>query len=306
MLSLLTAKKSFDDPWVGHRRWNERYRLHTRRMTIAEGAARLRRKTAGLLRDRREECEAIGRDGFAIIPDFLPAGLFAKVAAEAEAAVAKATAQHLPTGTGEGGYGPPHPFDGGFDRWDGSTLNRYLVIDGAPLPALAEASTMPALTAFTRQIVGLPHARSKNHLYLTRSGDETRNHDPQRDLHRDTFFSSMKFWLFLRPVRPDDGPFVYVPGSHLLTTERLAWEQSEAERIVADPGTLNAGGSFRIGTERLADLDLPEPVACVCEANTLVIANTMGFHARGQAEPGTERLALYGWRRPFPFGVVGR
>src|SRR5260370_1309121 len=49
--------------------------------------------------------------------------------------------------------------------------------------------------------------------------------DPQTDLHTDTFHPTVKAWLFLTDVEPDAMPFVYVPGSHRLTPERLQWER---------------------------------------------------------------------------------
>ena len=36
-------------------------------------------------------------------------------------------------------------------------------------------------------------------------------------------------------------------------------------------------------------------------ANTLVLADVFGFHRRGAAVPGRQRLALYGWNRQYPF-----
>ena len=44
-------------------------------------------------------------------------------------------------------------------------------------------------------------------------------------LHADTFHPTVKAWLFLTDVAADAGPFTYVPGSHRLTPERLAWER---------------------------------------------------------------------------------
>ena len=49
--------------------------------------------------------------------------------------------------------------------------------------------------------------------------------DPQTALHADTFHPTVKAWLFLTDVAADAGPFTYVPGSHRLTPERLAWER---------------------------------------------------------------------------------
>ena len=36
-------------------------------------------------------------------------------------------------------------------------------------------------------------------------------------------------------------------------------------------------------------------------ANNLVLADVFDFHRRGAAVPGRQRLALYGWNRPYPF-----
>src|SRR5438132_582901 len=49
--------------------------------------------------------------------------------------------------------------------------------------------------------------------------------DPQTALHADTFHPTVKAWLFLTDVAADQGPFTYVPGSHRLSPERLAWER---------------------------------------------------------------------------------
>ena len=57
--------------------------------------------------------------------------------------------------------------------------------------------------------------------------------DPQTNLHSDTFHPSAKAWLFLEDVAEDEGPFVYVPGSHLLNPARLNWEQQKSEAITA-------------------------------------------------------------------------
>ena len=65
------------------------------------------------------------------------------------------------------------------------------------------------------------------------------------------------------------------------------------------------GGSFRIEENKLAALGLPPPASFEVAANTLVVADTMGFHRRGAAQAGSRRLAVYGNRRPWPFGLIG-
>src|SRR5436190_1683160 len=98
--------------------------------------------------------------------------------------------------------------------------------------------------------------------------------DPQTALHADTFHPTVKAWLFLTDVAADAGPFTYVPGSHRLTPERIAWERrmSLAARHSADPEIRQ--GSFRITPDELAALGLPEPRIFAVPANTLIVADT--------------------------------
>ena len=138
-------------------------------------------------------------------------------------------------------------------------------------------------------------------VYLTVHGRESSTPDLQKELHRDTFFRALKFWYFIRPVLAQDGPFEYVPGSHRLSPIRLRWEQATADAAIAHRLDPDVSGSFRIQDGMLEDLGLPAPVSITCPANTLVLADVFGFHRRGQALPGRERLALYGWNRPYPF-----
>jgi len=120
--------------------------------------------------------------------------------------------------------------------------------------ALAErmAALRRTYSSAARQIVGVPHAAAKTQLYLTVNRDDQANYDIQRDLYRDTVFSAMKLWLFLRPVAAADGPFTFVLGSHWLTPERLAWEQAEAVSFWG-AGTMTGGGVNQIFTGRRYD-----------------------------------------------------
>src|SRR3546814_11353522 len=52
--------------------------------------------------------------------------------------------------------------------------------------------------------------------------------DSQTALHSDTYHPTMKAWFFLHDVANDEGPFQYVPGSHRLTPQRIAWEKRKS------------------------------------------------------------------------------
>ena len=301
MLSLLSRTKSFRDPWVGHPVLNRRWQLHRRRLLFAEALRRWRR---GLRPETTPVDEAVlrlRRDGYVVLENVLPADDFEALREEAETAVATAALRHsLPHNQREG-FLPKQPFSGGFDRFDGGTLNRFLSLDGPAFPRAQQFCHDQRLSALCREVIGLPMNPRKLELYLTRHGEESETPDLQKDLHRDTFFRAIKFWFFLRPVAPDDGPFEYVPGSHRLTQSRLNWEQAKANAAILHRRPPDSSGSFRIQEQDLAALDLPAPVSLACDANTLVLADVFGFHRRGAARPGRERLALYGWNRPYPF-----
>ncbi|UTW56808.1 hypothetical protein [Kordiimonas sp. SCSIO 12610] len=139
-------------------------------------------------------------------------------------------------------------------------------------------------------------------IYLTVHGDEETGEDLQKNIHRDTFFSSMKFWFFLRPVTIKDDPFAYARGSHKLTKKRLDWEQKKALAAIHNNAE-DSDGSFRINEQELSGLNIEKPDVITVPENTLVIADTLGFHHRSFAEKGRERLALYGNLRPHPFAL---
>ena len=295
MLSLLTRKKSFRDPWVGHPGLNRRWQLHRHRVQLAETLCLWRR----LLRPAH--LASLERDGFVALENFLPQPEFEASRDEVEAVVGRASRLHPVQDNTRPGFRPKQPFAGGFDRFDGGTLNRFLHIDPEQMPRAAAFSHDQRLSAGSRQVIGLPMNPRKLDIYLTVHGEETRTPDLQKVLHRDTFFRALKFWFFLRPVQPQDGPFEYVPGSHRLDSSRLRWEQTTAIAAAEKRRQPDVSGSFRIREESLAELGLPRPVALTCPANTLVLADVFGFHRRGAAAYGQQRLALYGWNRPYPF-----
>ena len=73
----------------------------------------------------------------------------------------------------------------------------------------------------------MPAPRRRRRWSISRPSQPRRRRaaDPQTDLHTDTFHPTVKAWLFLTDVAPDAMPFVYVPGSHRLTPQRLDWER---------------------------------------------------------------------------------
>ncbi len=125
--------------------------------------------------------------------------------------------------------------------------------------------------------------------------------DPQKKPHADAFHPTMKAWLFLHDVTLDRGPFCYYPGSHKLSLKRLRWEYQQSLSARSSNDLYTARGSFRLAEEDRIQLGLGEEKVFTVPANTLIIANTFGFHFRGQAPNGAIRDALWAssWRAPF-------
>ena len=135
------------------------------------------------------------------------------------------------------------------------------------------------------------------------AGHSKRNNDPQSEFHSDAFHSTAKAWLFLDDVPADQGPFAYVPGSHQLTPQRLDWEHEQSCTAAAHPIRYHARGSFRATAADLKRMHYAKPRVFNVRANTLVIANTMGFHRRTPSSHPTVRVELYASLRRNPFSV---
>lgn len=133
------------------------------------------------------------------------------------------------------------------------------------------------------------------------AGVEQAAPDPQTQLHCDTFHPSLKAWLFLTDVPDDGAPLTYVAGSHRLSPERIAWEQRRSIDVLDGGDPLSQRGSLRIKPHELDQLGLPQPTRFCVPANTLVIVDTCGFHARGRSSGESVRVELWGYCRRNPF-----
>lgn len=279
VLQLATGAKSFlDNPLIGSRRLNARG-LHRARVRLADTMTRWRRRRLAA-RVRPDWREAFDRDGFVAITDIVPPQEFA--------ALRDAVLGYV---------GPAR------EMRQGDAITRRMAVDPAMLDAV------PGLRRLLQRddIIALFHYVASYRItplhYIQTivskvGGNEP---DPQETLHADSFHASLKAWLFFNPVNEADGPFTFVPGSHRFTPERLGWER---ERSLADPRAidrLSARGSPRIGADRLASLGLPQPRALAVPANTLVVADTVGFHKRGAAQQPGERVELWSYARRNPF-----
>ena len=274
-----TGAKSFEHPVLGSRRLNERG-LHVKRVRAAMCMADMRRRRLASRVDA-EHREAYARDGFVVIENFLAADTFRAVERELQ-----------------------EPFER-VDMLQGSTVTRRAMLDRrdvADRPGLAAARgdrRMADLVRYVASHGGQPLFTLQVVMALPSPNADLA--DPQTMLHSDTFQPTAKSWLFLRDVGEDDGPFSYVPGSHRMTPERYAWEDA----LARDPHSIGnryaSRGSLRVAADRLADLGYGGPRPMVVRANTLVVADTHGFHARSPSPKRTTRMEIYGSLRRNPF-----
>ncbi len=280
-LSLLSSAKSFaDHPLIGSPRL-VRMGLHGWRLRQAHALTGQRReRLRGLV--AASDAIAFERDGFVVRPDVLPKDQFERLR---DAVLARARPAR--------------------EMLQGDTITRRIAVDAdlrLASPDLAQLLDGPLWNGLTRY-VGAYDAPAWAQVQTILSHTRDAAPDPQTHLHADTFHPTMKAWYFLTDVAIDEGPFSYVPGSHRLTAQRLEWEQ----RIALQAATAqledrySRRGSFRIGKEELPGLDLPPPKLLAVPANTLVVADTFGFHARGPSARPTKRIEIWGFDRRNPF-----
>ena len=283
-LQLFSGTKSFrSNDLIGSTLLN-RLGLHVARKVLAHGFTSARRGLlAGLA--PRELRARFRRDGYVMIPDFLPPAEFEALRAEAKALAGGPDVRRLQ---------------------EGDTFTRLAMLDDE---ALARAPQMQRFLSSRRflDLVDYCGARLKLpfcQVQVLRRDFTANESDPQKDLHADTFHPTLKGWYFLDDVDPARGPFEYVPGSHRLTRGRLAWEYRQSLKARRSDNPHVSAGSFRIRQEELKDIGLPEPVKVAVPANTLVLADTAGFHRRGETIDGTERTAVYIFMRTNPFNPI--
>jgi hypothetical protein len=277
LFAALTKAKSFrDHPVIGDTALNARG-LHRWRVTTTAQLAEDRRQR---LRHRLDgdDAKALDRDGFVIKRQYLEPSLFARLreAVFAEARPAREMRQ-------------------------AQTVTRLTPLNGHGLGPARSLARQPELA----NLMGYAAGRSGSPAYGIQTiiaEPDYGQPDPQSTLHADTFHPTSKLWLFLTDVSEDDGPFVFVPGSHRVTPERLEWEHEQSLKAASDPRPLHALGSFRLkGPDELASLGYGAPTRVVVPANTLVVANTYGFHHRAPSSRHTVRVEFHGHLRRNPF-----
>ena len=279
MIGLATGAKSFvDNPIIGSKRLN-RAGLHRWRLRTAHSLAWRRRARLSRLIPADLKAQ-FDRDGFIAIPDFLPEEVFRRLRSQLLETELECREQQ-----------------------QGDTITRRVPVGPQLLAAMPDLARLLEHPRWKGVMAYVASSRIVPIYYVQTiiGGCAKGTPDPQIQLHSDTFHPSLKAWLFLTDVGPDDRPLTYVAGSHILSPERLAWEHRKSMNVTAEGDRLSQRGSFRIAPEELAELNLPGPTRFSVPANTLVAADTCGFHARATSDRPTVRVELWAYARRNPF-----
>lgn len=279
LLQLASGAKSFrDNSLIGSSRLN-RMGLHAARVKLAHRLAWNRRaRLAGLVSDA--DRRLFDEQGFIAIENFLPDARF--TALRAKILSTKFPAREM---------------------LQGDTITRRIAVDSRFMAAIPEVRELIGSQRW-RGLVRYVSSFDIEPLYYVQTILPHRAKappDPQTNLHADTFHPTMKAWYFLEDVADDEGPLTYVPGSHRLTPARLAWEREMSLRAPGGLDRLSSRGSFRIEASQLASLGLGPARRFAVPANTLVVVDTNGFHARAQSQRPGKRIEIWAYSRRNPF-----
>ncbi len=278
---VLSADKNFGrNPILGSERLNKAG-LHRWRVAAAHKASERRRSAlAPMLRP--EERAQFEENGFVVRENALPDELFARLTDELETVPRTA-----------------------WEMRQGHAITRIM-----PLPArTSETSAAAEARRFLRSpeiraLVGYVAGRTGGYnpvIQTIANNPDPDSPDPQNTLHADTFHPTAKFWLFMHDVAMDEGPFSYVPGSHRLTPQRLEWEHEQSVAATSVGDGHHSAGSFRMQEDGLGALGYGKLMSLPVKGNTLVVADTYGFHARTPTSKPTVRTELHAMLRRNPF-----
>lgn len=279
LAALATGAKSFEhNPVIGSPALNKAG-LHVARMRFASFMASRRRKTLAHLLDDQDRRD-FDRQGYVLKQDFVPPDLFKAIQDEIAAMEGEIR-----------------------EMQQGDTITRRVALDACSLKRMPSTRGLLHGPEWRNLLsyVGSWQCYPMNYVQTICSHAGLGQTDPQTVLHSDTFHPTVKAWLFLTDVGPGEGPLVYVPGSHKLNRRRLAWARRRSFQARIRQDRMSARGSLRITHSELARLGYEAPRILSVKKNTLIVADTSGFHARGESLYPSIRVEVWGYSRRNPF-----
>lgn len=234
-----------------------------------------------------ETLEALERDGFVVIEDFLPADAMAEVEADLAQIEALPREKFL-----HSEYGPNY-------------MSRFFLV-----------SRRPEYGAFAKHLrdnefiydVACAFARRrrtyKPHVMLQwiwkpRPTEPHEDYEYNSYLHVDRHYPFMKAFFYLRDVEPGCAPYTFVRGSHRFSWARLRFEYELGIRQSAararggaiDPKQKSRDQVMEELARRLRDELGLEEVPIFGKKNTLIISNNQGLHRRWEMTQAGERVS---------------
>ncbi|MEQ1761686.1 MAG: phytanoyl-CoA dioxygenase family protein [Pyrinomonadaceae bacterium] len=242
----------------------------------------------GVAADIAEYVTVLERDGVLVIPNFLSNEQFCDVVGEFQEANRGVPLVPYKTVSNAKLYRTQLTVDDAPDKYP--TIRKHFQ-ENELLDRIAAA-------VLKRKITRRPDVL----LDTYRSIDETCiDNDTENILHADLHTPTVKMFFYLNDVDEKNGAFVYAKGSHNLTIARLIHEydlsvrEAKLKKGVPIPDALlerratQARNIIRpIHRKRMKVVETRFGV----EPNTLVVANNMGFHRRGEFSASRPRMAL--------------
>ena len=127
------------------------------------------------------------------------------------------------------------------------------------------------------------------------TNDRLKN-DLNNHWHVDTFHDTHKGWLYLTDVDSNNGPFNYIKGSSKFSIQRLYWEYNNSIKTFFNQNFL----SFFVN-RNLFNYYEKKKIEIICKKNTFLLANTHGYHRRGDAQIHQTRDAIAFFTRENPY-----
>ena len=130
LVNALSPATGFGLPFIGNPLLNKSG-LHLWRIRAADSALKMRRRQ---ITENSALAETLADQGVAVVENFLNDETFAALQNEVRQVVDNSERKNPAKNSDTERFGNKHHFDGGFDRYDGDTLNRFLDISAAATP----------------------------------------------------------------------------------------------------------------------------------------------------------------------------
>ncbi len=232
--------------------------------------------------------EALNRDGFLAIENFLPDEDFRALEKEVERLESAPQERFQVVQYGKNFVSKhihvcKHPEE--FPEFTRLLRNNDFIYD------LAQAVSRRRSASYRSQVI-------VQWVYKPEPDEPYEDYDYNSYLHVDRHYRFMKAFFYLRDVPPECAPYTYVRGSHLFNWERLRFEYKlGVEQVLArkgvdayHPDRKQRERVLREIAESLRDRLGLEEVRLPGKKNTLIISDNAGLHRRSEMLTGGPRV----------------